>query len=1194
MKDLPAIARYMRLPEEQLRFPVELFHQGFEPNYLATYRPDELGGLDGKTLARLKRSVVYESNLSDHKDQIVIGLQKDGHFNDAVADALVQCTSISQVDAIAKNLRGKKTAKAFADSDPNIEKVGQAILLYRGDNIQDFQAWVQSQTGLDPQEADLLIPKVKRWLQLLLSEDAQLMLSLQRTLLKNAIVSVKVLAEPSQTTNQPAEDLPPAQFQADPTNAQTLAQESSAPEQTAHEPRAIETPNVDAPTAEAPSTEVPSVEAPTAEAQSAGVPSVEVKSVEAPSVEAPSVSSVEVSREAPAEPLGPTLESPEAIASFKSDRKKPREIRTKSLSDKQLSPRQRRRRWLRGILESYSKLRKPIRDLTPFQVLMLSRGLRSQIIQLQFQIDSKHLVQLCRDSLCPGRHPMHPLLMEVADTGLKEFLLPRLQQDVLAILEEDANQALIESAVEHLETVMLQRPVRGHRILMIDAVGQKTAAVSIVDAQGKLLMTGDIVCNSSKSDVVSQNVAQLGQWVHEHQVTLVALTNGHARRYLVHSVAELMKQSAEGSLFWTFADRQGADAFCTSRNSLVELPKISRRHRAAVWLAWKLQDPLRQILKIEPARLRLGSYQRELPQAELEAALQEAISSAITKAGVDMYHADIEVLKRIPGMDDPTAKRLVEERPKGNLNDRDALAKLLKESLSESRARQAIGFLRVYQSTNTLDGTIIHPEDYRLAERLVEHAQLPAPASAPEGWSKPDYEKIAAAIAAAQSMALDAPSSELVEAFGFDSHADEINPNFGVIESQSDASETPADAVDEAHATDAPVAQDSVTTPTSQVSETTETPNTPATPESSATSENSEAAEVQAALEESVQTPAPSETTPGATRTPVSMPEIPEKPMERPALAIDADKLARSWQVGRSKLLSVSRALQFPFADGRDFQYPVPLRSYVPTMERLEPGSMLSALVIGIANFGVFVELGPDCTGLIHISQLGPSFIEDAHQFVQVGDVIPVWVLHTDDKKKRVALTTRAPGSEIEANRRDSDIQRPQNDSRNRPDRQASPQDRRGPGRPNVAGGSAQSRGDRPNNNRPDNRGSDNRGSDNRGARPSGDSRGSYRKPDSNRRSNSGQGYNDTGDGRSNRQVKISRPVPEKPITEAMQQGKEPLRSFGDLMQYLKKGPTTPETPPPSSSPADPVPTNETPSGTPEGANNPNPGTDDV
>jgi hypothetical protein len=181
-------------------------------------------------------------------------------------------------------------------------------------------------------------------------------------------------------------------------------------------------------------------------------------------------------------------------------------------------------------------------------------------------------------------------------------------------------------------------------------------------------------------------------------------------------------------------------------------------------------------------------------------------------------------------------------------------------------------------------------------------------------------------------------------------------------------------------------------------------------------------------------------------------------------------------------------------------------------------------------------------------------------------------------------LTTRAPGSEPESNHRDADNQRPQNDSRNRSDRQGSPQDRREPGRPNAIASPSGSRGDRPNNPRPENR----------GARPSGDSRGSYRKPDSNRRSNSGQGYSENGEGRSNRQVKISRPVPEKPITEAMQQGKEPLRSFGDLMQYLKKGPPTPETLAPSSSTADSIPSNDAPSGSPEGAATPNPGTDDV
>ncbi|MFM9064112.1 MAG: hypothetical protein ACKOOI_13945, partial [Pirellula sp.] len=633
MKDLPAIARYMRLPEELLRFPVELFNQGYEPNYLATYRPDELGGLDSKTLSRLKRSVVYEANLSAHKEQIAQSLEKDGHWSDTVSKVINQCTSVSQVDAIVKNLRGKKTAKAFAEADPNIEKVGQAILLARGENIQDLPSWIQNQTGLSPEDTELLIPKVKRWLQLLLSEDAQLVLTLQRALHKNAVVSVNILPEPSKDTDKDT-DKDSAGSAASNSVAQAQAQAIETTESASSVNTEIASTESTTPVA---NTHEPTAQEPTADESVADGPVLSDTAIPDAQPEQPATDQVaEDSKET-------------SIASFQTDRKKSKQVKTKSLSDKQLSPRQRRRRWLRGILESYSRLRKPLHDLTPFQVMMLSRGLRSQIIQLNFQIDTKSLVQLCRDSLCPGRHPLHPLLMEVSDTGLKEFLLPRLQQDVLGILDEDANQALIESAVDHLEAVMLQRPIRGHRILLIDAVGQKTAAVAIVDSKGELLMTGDIVCNSSKPDVVSQNVTQLGQWIHQHQVTLVALTNGHARRYLIHSVAELMKQSAEGSLYWTFADRQGGDAFCTSRNSLVELPKISRRHRAAVWLAWKLQDPLKQILKIEPARLRLGSYQRELPQGELESALQEAISAAITKAGVDMYHADVEVLKRIPG-----------------------------------------------------------------------------------------------------------------------------------------------------------------------------------------------------------------------------------------------------------------------------------------------------------------------------------------------------------------------------------------------------------------------------------------------------------------------------------------------------------------------------------------------------------------
>jgi transcriptional accessory protein Tex/SPT6 len=1168
-----------------LRFPVELLKQGYEPNYLATYRPDELGGLDSKTLAKLKRVVDYETKLAAHKERLTQVLQREDQWSDTVAKVLSECSSISQADAIARNLKTKKSAKALAESDPNIEKLGKAILLYQGEPIKDYISWAAEQIGLPNEQAEIVLQNTKRWFQLLLQEDAPLLLQLQRAVLKNATVAVKILPEPSKPVDadsQFAAGEPAPAAQTDSAATANETEQAATPAESQATTAETHTEATDATATDATATDAAATDATATDATATDAAATDATAIGA--TEGPAAT-----ESASNEPV---------IESFRKDRKRGKELKTKSLSDKQLSPRQRRRRWLRGILETYARLKKPVRALTPFQTLMLSRGIRSQIIQLNFHQDLKPLVQACRETLCPGRHPMHGLLMEVAEGGLKELLLPRVQQDVLTILEEDANQELIEAAVDHLEACMLQRPVRGHRILLIDAVGQKTAAVAIIDAEGNLLTTGDIPCNSSKPDVVMQNVTTLGQWVHEHAVTLVVLTNGHARRYLVHSVAELMKQSAPDSLYWTFMDRQGADSYCVSRNSLIELPNISRRHRSAVWLAWRLQDPLRQILKIEPARMRLGSYQRELPQAELEQALQEAISASITKAGVDMYHAEEEVLRRVPGFNDATAKRLAEERQNGSLASRDALGKFLKESLSEMQTRQAIGFVRVYASEQTLDGTIIHPEDYRLAQRLVAHANLPVPSATPEGWQKPDYEKLAAARAAVAKMQLDPSAREHVEAFGFESHDADINPNFGAMtESNSDDSILTDDSIDnglDPQATDNPQVSDAepTTEPADAPAESAEATVTAEVASSgdavveqtateSTTADNAEdqsasdqsaseqaasdqAASDQAASEQAASdadTSSPTPTASPSARGSHPMPTIPTSPMEKPALGVDAEKLARSWQVGRAKLLSVARALQFPFADSRDFQFPVPVRSSVPTLESLTPGTMLSALVIGIADFGIFVELGPDCSGLIHISQLGSEFVEDPHQFVQIGDVIPVWVLHTDEKRKRVALTSVAPGT-----------QRP-SEARTEPQANTNPRDRQGnrpQGQRNDRGGAPQGGPAAGNNRQGANRENAGRPAGNRSGGGQGggfagrDSRGPGRRPDGNRdnRSRDRQGYDrqsDRNEAPSKPRVKIDSPVETKPISEAMQQGKEPLRSFSDLMQFMKKEkPTSP------------------------------------
>lgn len=1175
MKDLPAIARYMRLPEEQLRFPVELLNQGYEPNYLATYRPDELGGIDVQTLARLKRSVAYEGKLAAHKERVHQALERDQHWSDSVAKVIDECTSVSQVDSIARYLRSKKSAKTFSENNPNVEKLGQAILMLQGDPPKDLHAWIVEQTGVAPESAEELLNQTKRWLQLLMCEDAKLILTLQRAVLRNANVSLNILPEPAKGAESDSEDKTTAELTGSSSGtpaADSSAVASSAPNQE---------PSVD-------SSAVDSAENLGAVALATGDVASDIASPAAsgssepanassePTVqENPSSDAAEGNKDSTVAPL---------IEQFHKGRKQSKGIKTKSLSDKQLSPRQRRRRWLRSIVESYAKLRKPLRALTPYQVLMFSRGIRSQIMTLQFQQDMRPLIQAARDSLCEGRHPLHPLLMEVAESGLREVLLPRLQQDALTILEEDSNQELIESSVLHLQASLLQRPVRGHRILLIDAVGQKMAAVAMIDAEGQLLGTGELPCNTSKADIVAQNVATLGQWVHEHQITLVVLSNGVARRYLIHSIAELMKQSSEGSLYWTLVDRAGCDAYCMSRTSLVELPKISRRHRAAAWLAWRLQDPLRQILKIDPARLRLGSYQRELPQQELEEALHESISAAITKAGVDVFHADVEVLKRIPGMSEEAAKQIAADRQEGKITNRETLMQCLRSNLTEMQARQAIGFLRVYSSENTLDGTIIHPDDYRLAQRLIAHAQLPAPPAIPEGWSKPDYEKIAAAHAAVASLAIESTLADETSSYGFDGATNEINPNFGVIDEGTEADSslsteetlesTPESSTSATAATEPEPTEPDATGTTASEQPSSETELAAQADPSASVGDAPESNVDAASSSETATASADSTSTSDATSTPAPertnsrMPEIPESPMARPALSVDAEKLARSWQVGRAKLMSVSSSLQFPFADTRDFQYPVPIRSQVPRLDQLPTGTMLSALVIGVADFGVFVELGPDCSGLVHISRLADEFVEDPHQFVQVGDVIPVWVLSVDEKRKRVGLTAISPAAEEK--RREAQRAEKRIEQESRGDRRPNRNDR-GP-RSNAPAGAGGERsgnaavGDR----RPAGAGRGGPGGSNQGGGQDrgGQSRGGQGRGGDNRsggRNQGGRGRDDRGrdrrdrneatetDSAPRRPVKIERAQPEKPITEAMQQGKEPLRSFSDLMQFMKQ-----------------------------------------
>jgi transcriptional accessory protein Tex/SPT6 len=1183
MIDLKAIARSLRASEESLRRPLELLRQGYSPAFLAKYRSDEIGQLDYQTLRRLRSALRYQERLESHREMVEEQLRRDQLWNDAFGPLLTQARSVAEIDLLTRGIRSRKGARALAEKQPEVPKIGQALLALQGPGPLDVEQWVGQQAGVGQEEARALTTQVRRWIQLLLHEDPVLMDRIASALRRRSQVAVEILPDNHEQASEGSAAETAADAAVPSVNGQTLPevtgcgfgrliQDQPGPQDAENLPGFAGTAS-------------PSQPQPAVSAESslpAELPTREPDSAETDLQEATDATlGDELSGST--ELLGtadPTTEGSQAIGEnvrFGAAKSGPLRGGKKSnakgktaapRSTAKLSPRQKRRRWLRGILDSYSKLRSPLDRLTPYQIVMLGRGTRSQLTRLVWQYDNPPLIQAARELLASAKHPAGTWLDDLVVEAMSKQILPKLEQDLFAEFEEKAQHALVERAVESLQSSLQQRPVTGRTILAIDSVGPKSAPIAVVDARGNVLHTDELPASSSRKDLVATNVVLLGEIIHRYKVSLVALSNGPARRFLIHTVKQLLEQSG-GNVTWTMVDRAGADAYCATRECLAELPTHSRRHRAAVWLARKLQDPLAQLLKVDAARLRLGSFQREVPDTLLEQELEESVRDTIAKRGVDYWSASKELLQTLPGITPEIAEALVAFRQEQPEATRQQVADQMREKFGDTTFRQSLGFLRVFGSNEPLDGTSVHPEDYRLAQRLIAQNLFPAPSSIPEGWSKPNPAAAPATTADASDASLEA-----------DAGVQSLDPQDGSGEiSSGDATEVPPDTAFGESLTDSPA----------------DLPGETELEEPLVTAE--EMAEAAAALAEIDSSDAPAtEEAPAATSEPASDPtqaapqEVPSTPIPQvrmirchvdppiadSALTIDVEKLARSWQVGRGRLRYVARALQQPHRDLRDNQPGTPLLDGVPTLENLQPGMSAWAVVIGVADFGAFVDLGPDCSGLIHISRLSSDFLKDPNQVVQVGDLIQVWVLNVDSKRRRVVLSAISPQS-LEAKEKQAAAmaaermqpRRDGRDSRDGRDRNAKP-------------GAPRSQGNAPPRGRSDRGGPGGRSSSGpeRAAGGSGGGgvhvgNGRFKQG---RKPQRAENYEpDNSAPATKPSPKVERPKPSAPISDAMQKGKEPLRSFSDLMQFYQgKRETPPTAEPPTGQESSPsVPPNQ-------------------
>ncbi len=1085
MIDLSGIARQLHLSVDQLRFAADLIEQGFSPTYISRYRADETGALPKSVLWRLKLYLDRQKRLQAARERVSKQVPKEVVLDAEAVRILEHARTEIAMESALRSFRARRILDQSQERDGAAGRLLEKMITYTGPAIDDVTAWAAEQVGGDLSAGQQALSQVSRLLASLIQCDTALIARLRQMIQRRA--SIRVSDPPA----APAVVTPTATATASPAEA-TIAATSESSESANSETTPLGTTSSE--------TELATLEA---------TPEVtgDVQANEGADLEGHDDHLDDDHLDSGDDSADHGDAGAESSASDEKGS-------TSKKASSKMTPRQRRRRWLVSMLAPLKSLNKPVNRLTAFQHLMLGRGVRSQLISTPLDYDRGLLAEIARDSFTDAKHPLAAWFTEATGKALDTGLRHKLEVEALAELEEEASEALLEHATDELRMQLMRRPVRGHTIALVDTVGPKTVVVVVIDAHGNVLATDELPC-SVQPEVVNQNVVVLGQMIHKHRVTLVALTNGPVRRFMVATLRELMVQSKDSGLRWTMADRSGAEAYAGGRIGLRELATYNRRERAAIWAARCLQNPLVELLKIDISRLRLGSYQRELPQDVLKQLVTDTIVDCVCSRGIDAVHASETELQYIPGIGQEQAKQIASLASSGQLASRAQL----KEAIAgwpEQGLRQAIGWLRVFDSSTTpLDATLIHPDDYRLAERLIENTELSMPASAPPGWVK--------RVSAAQ-IAAPASSPEVLAA---------------TEDASADAPETS-------------------TTDSATTSE------TEATAESTSTTDN--VAEATPAVDEvTVDTTSFAPTQPAEPAAP-ALPEIaPEYPEQISAAAVaaplvDAEKLAKQWQVGRAKLKSIAAALQDPFADPRLNGPAVPLRVDLPTLESLEPDTCVWAIVVGVADFGAFVELAPNCSGLIHISRLSMNFIEDPHQCVQVGDLLMTWVVNVDSKKNRVALTALSPAQRAQAaaaaEARKAQIEAEKSQQRGHgggrgdrgPRRDGPPgkpaQGRHGEGAPQRSGGPA---------------------TGGRGGQPAGTgSGGGNRRPGGGRPERSGAGGRggDRDRGRGNQRggdggrpaksVVVTSKKPVAPISQAMKQGEEPLRSFSDLMQFYE------------------------------------------
>ena len=370
-----------------------------------------------------------------------------------------------------------------------------------------------------------------------------------------------------------------------------------------------------------------------------------------------------------------------------------------------------------SVYRLYYDFTLPLRRLSGYQVLAINRGEGEGKLKVSIQLDRQSaLVPLCRAVVRPGA-PAMAFVKRAAEDAYDRLIFPSLEREVRTLLTQEASEGPIHTFALNLRPLLMQPPVKGKVTMGLDPGYRMGCKVAVVDATGKVLDTA-VVYPTYGQRQKEECIRTLSQLIARRHVECIAIGNGTASRETERMTAELIRRLG-GGVSYMVVSEAGASVYSASPLAAEEFPQFDVNLRSAVSIARRLQDPLAELVKIDPKAIGVGQYQHDMPQARLSQALDGVVEDCVGAVGVDANTASPSLFQRVSGITAATAKNLVRYREeKGAFQSRKELLKV--RGLGPKAYEQCAGFIRVPESKQVLDRTGVHPESYAAAQALLE------------------------------------------------------------------------------------------------------------------------------------------------------------------------------------------------------------------------------------------------------------------------------------------------------------------------------------------------------------------------------------------------------------------------------------------------------------------------------------------